>query len=48
MNYADEIKQNVTMREICEMYGVAVNRELPKSFLYFTGTGRENIFTEAY
>ena len=26
MNYADEIKQNVTMREICEMYGIAVSR----------------------
>ena len=28
--------------------GVTVNRELPKSYLYFTGTGRENIFREAY
>ena len=26
VNYADEIKQNVTMREICEMYGIAVSR----------------------
>ena len=26
MNYADEIKQNVTMREVCEMYGIAVSR----------------------
>ena len=26
MNYADEIKRNVTMREICEMYGIAVSR----------------------
>ena len=26
VNYADEIKRNVTMREICEMYGIAVSR----------------------
>ena len=26
MNYADEIKRNVTMREVCEMYGIAVSR----------------------
>ena len=26
VNYADEIKRNVTMREICEMYGIAVRR----------------------
>ena len=26
VNYADEIKQNVTMREICNMYGIAVSR----------------------
>ena len=25
-----------------------VRRELPKSYLYFTGTGRENIFREEY
>lgn len=26
MNYADEIKRNVTMREICEMYGNIAKR----------------------
>ena len=26
VNYADEIKRNVTMREVCEMYGIAVSR----------------------
>ena len=25
VNYADEIKRNVTMREICDMYGIAVS-----------------------
>ena len=48
MNYADEIKQNVTMREICEMYGITVNRELPNTYLWFTGYNGSNHFREVY
>ena len=39
---------DVLTRWSMEKQGVAVNRELPKSYLYFTGTGRENIFREGY
>lgn len=42
------VAEDVLTRWSLEKQGVAVNRELPKSFLYFTGTGRENIFREAY
>ena len=42
------VAEDVLTRWSLEKQGVAVNRELPKSFLYFTGTGRENIFREVY
>ena len=42
------VAEDVLTRWSLEKQGVAVNRELPKSFLYFTGTGQENIFGEAY
>ena len=41
------VAEDVLTRWSLEKQGVAVNRELPKSYLYFTGTGRENIFREA-
>lgn len=31
-----------------EKQGIPVRRELPNSFLWFTGNGRENIFREVY
>ena len=42
------VAEDVLTRWSLEKQGVAVNRELPPSYLYFTGTGRENIFREAY
>ena len=42
------VAEDVLTRWSLEKQGVAVNRELPKSYLYFTGTGQENIFREAY
>ena len=42
------VAEDVLTRWSLEKQGVAVNRELPKSYLYFTGTGRENIFREVY
>ena len=42
------VAEDVLTRWSLEKQGVAVNRELPKSFLYFTGTGKENVFREGY
>ena len=42
------VAEDVLTRWSLEKQGVAVNRELPKSYLYFTGTGSENIFREGY
>ena len=42
------VAEDVLTRWSLEKQGVAVNRELPKEYLFFTGTGRENIFREAY
>ena len=42
------VAEDVLRRWSLEKQGVAVSRELPESYLYFTGTGRENIFREAY
>ena len=42
------VAEDVLTRWSLEKQGVAVNRELPKSFLYFTGTGKENIFREVF
>ena len=42
------VAEDVLTRWSLEKQGVAVNRELPKSYLYFTGTGKENIFREGY
>ena len=39
---------DVLTRWSYEKQGVSVRRELPKSFLGFTGNGRENIFREVY
>ena len=47
-NELTAVAEDVLTRWSLEKQGVAVNRELPKSYLYFTGTGRENIFREAY
>ena len=42
------VAEDVLTRWSLEKQGVSVNRELPKSYLYFTGTGRENIFREEF
>ena len=42
------VAEDVLTRWSLEKQGVAVNRELPKSVLYVTGTGRENGCREAY
>ena len=42
------VAEDVLTRWSLEKQGVAVNRELPKSYLYFTGTGSENIFREGF
>ena len=42
------VAEDVLTRWSLEKQGVAVNRELPKSYLYFTGTGNENVFREGY
>lgn len=39
---------DVLTRWSLEKQGVEVSRELPKSYLWFTGSGRENIFREAF
>ena len=39
---------DVLTRWSYEKQGVPVRRELPKSFLWFTGNGEENIFREMY
>ena len=39
---------DVLTRWSYEKQGIPVRRELPKSFLWFTGNGRENIFREAW
>ena len=48
---ADElygIAFDVLTRWSYEKQGIPVRRELPSSFLWFTGNGRENIFREEY
>ena len=42
------VAEDVLTRWSLEKQGVAVNRELPPSYLYFTGTGQENIFREGF
>ena len=39
---------DVLTRWSYEKQGIHVRRELPKSYIYFTGNGRENIFREVY
>ena len=39
---------DVLTRWSYEKQGIPVRRELPSSFLWFTGNGRENIFREEY
>ena len=39
---------DVLTRWSYEKQGVPVRRELPESFLWFTGNGSENIFREAW
>ena len=39
---------DVLTRWSYEKQGISVRRELPESFLWFTGNGRENIFREVY
>ena len=43
-----DVARDVLTRWSLEKQGVCVNRELPKSYLWFTGNGVENIFREAY
>lgn len=43
-----EVARDVLTRWSLEKQGVCVNRELPKTYLWFTGNGVENIFREAY
>ena len=47
-NELTAVAEDVLTRWSLEKQGVAVNRELPKSYLYFTGTGSENIFREEF
>ena len=42
------VAENVLKRWSLEKQGVAVNRELPSSYLYFTGNGQENVFREEF
>lgn len=47
----DELKEvalDVLTRWSLEKQGVTVERELPNTYLWFTGTGVENVFREAY
>ena len=39
---------DVLTRWSMEKQGITVERELPKTYLWFTGTGVENVFREAY
>ena len=39
---------DVLTRWSYEKQGIPVRREIPESFLWFTGNGRENIFREVY
>ena len=43
-----DVAFDVLTRWSYEKQGIPVRRELPKSFLWFTGNGRENIFREVY
>ena len=43
-----DVAFDVLTRWSYEKQGVPVRRELPKSFLWFTGNGVENIFREVY
>ena len=42
------VAEDVLTRWSLEKQGVAVNRELPESYLYFTGNGQENVFREGF
>ena len=43
-----DVAFDVLTRWSYEKQGIPVRRELPSSFLWFTGDGRENIFREVY
>ena len=43
-----DVAFDVLTRWSYEKQGIPVRRELAKSYLWFTGNGRENIFREAY
>ena len=43
-----DVAFDVLTRWSYEKQGIPVRRELPSSFLWFTGNGRENIFREVY
>ena len=43
-----DVAFDVLTRWSYEKQGIPVRRELPSSYLYFTGNGVENIFREAY
>lgn len=42
------VAEDVLTRWSLEKQGVAVNRELPKGYVYFTGNSKENVFREEY
>lgn len=43
-----EVAEDVLIRWSLEKQGVCVNRELPETYLWFTGNGAENVFREVY
>ena len=43
-----DVAFDVLTRWSYEKQGIPVRRELPESFMWFTGNGRENIFREVY
>lgn len=43
-----DLTYNVLRRWNVERQGIAVVRELPQTYVYFTGNGYENIFREVY
>lgn len=43
-----ELTYDVLLRWSVERQGIAVIRELPPTYVYFTGNGYENIFREVY
>lgn len=47
-NELKEVAEDVMIRWSMEKQGAEVERELPASYLYFSGNGKANIFREVY